>query len=463
MMNPNIFKKVKHEYNYSFWLIKNLEYTTKRYALLINNDIICMVIINFGTQENPETKIIREIFSFSNEDELKELLMEFRELKKDLFDLKKIYDFLDDLIFGKSNPFNNKDDDKKEKFYFFLLLLYEFINNRELKYSMPKWFRESFLVKALSIKLRYKFINDFLNRAGKFHENEGEAREIYLKWLCFCLDNWRVNLNYPPILENFPENEVIKLLEENKNFLRYALVKPDIKVKILNFFLKRYDIKKTLDYLMASLIIFLELNLNVARYISSLLLSSWFIILLIFVFVPVFFQYLSNSLVIYALFSFPLLVIYTLFLFITHKIFFPRALFGSTVAWTILLSTKEIEEFPGWFCENILGHSTMIVACEGNFIRLAVLIFNLLVAFYIISEIEGFVKGLSLSEKIEKALMLLVFIYSIAFSIGVLFAYKLLFSDSVVDVLKYYYLTSIATFISIAAQIMWEDKPITEV
>jgi len=473
-MKPFIFKKVREDRKGSFWLVNISDTYETNYALLINNDVIRIVEVNFKSQDNMETSIFRDIISLSTEDDLKKLLREFSRLRdEEIFSIKEFYNFIDYIkeeksIEEKGNSNENEMGEEKRRFFLFLSLIYEYIYNRELKYSMPLWFRNSFLIKAISLKVKYKFLKDFINRnKNNNKEQEKEKKDehelnfinICIEWLTFCLDNWRINLNYPPLLENFPEGEVNKILDK-ENFLKCQSWKGgsedegikeqnDLNKRILTFFLRRYDMKNAIRNLIVCV---LPIAYNLSNFLSYSLIG-----VIISLFIG--FSLYPKPTLLLALLLFILIMLYYLFLKITQRIFFPRALFGSTVAWTILSSTTDVKNLPQRLCNGDCKFGN----CELYSYIVFILIFIISVVLYIISEMDNFIKDLPFYKKLERSFILFVFIYSITFEVGFIFFYNLILHYSFQDVLKYLYLTSIATFMSIAAQILWEDKPITEV
>jgi len=460
-MKPFIFDKVKKSSGYSFWLINTSNsYKYKiNYALLITDDVVRIVKIDFKSKNGNtiETSFFKDIFSFSNDDDLKKLLKEFSQLEiKEFLSIENLYDFID--YIKQETKENNKVQKQQkqinqisEKFLLFMVVIYEYIYNRELKYSMPLWFRNSFIVKAITLKLKYKL---YLYGSGLDRKKSGDDfKEVCKNWINFCLDNWNINLNYPPILENFPEGEIKGVLN-NKNILIWLKEDKewkDVIKRTLTFFLKRYDIKNVIT----NLIVYCMPS---AYKLSNSLFCLLVAIILFLITLPLYRSILVNVSLVFLFVV--LLILYVFFFAITQKIFFPRALFGSTVAWIILSSVPEVRNLP----EKLLINCDKSFSFCSEFVSIIfIFLFIVIVIIYIISEMETFIKEIPMREKVGRAFTLLIFIYSIAFIIGYIFAYDFITSNRSKDLLKYYYLASIATFISIAAQIMWEDKPITEV
>ena len=496
-MKPFLFKKVKGGNGYSFWLIDTSNSYKVNYALLINNDVIRIVKINLKpvSKSSMEISIFKDIISLSNDYDLKKLLQKFSrlEIKKPL-SIKKVYNSIECIPLNSENfidcikekcvkedsekqnidcikeKYIKEDNEKQnlEKFFIFILIMYEYIYNKELKYSMPLWFRNSFIIKAITLKLKYELLDSFYEFFGNDNSLESskhrdDFKEACKNWINFCLDNWNVNLNYPPILENFPEGEIKKVLND-KNILIWLKEDKEWKEVIKNaltFFLRRYDIKNVI----INLILYLWPNsLKLPNFLFYLLVGA---IVLFFITLPFYLKPFFGNISLGFL-SVVLLTLYVLFFAITQKIFFPRALFGSTVAWTILSSVPEVRNLPEKLLKINNFHQIINYAKDSSFYLkfffiIFIFLFIIVVMIYIISEMETFIKDIPWRKKVERAFTLLIFIYSIAFATGYIFAYDLIISNSLKDLLKYYYLTSIATFISIAAQIMWEDKPITEV
>jgi len=471
-MKPYIFKLK----NKSIWVLDTSPKYKINYALIITNDIIRGVEINFQKLEDvrPEVEVLNEIFSLTNEDDIKELLEEVKYYyNRGEANTEINYKLLQKFI---NKPESLYHEGKNKKLWLFIMLIYDYIYNRELKFNAPSWFRNSFIVKALALKFNYLFISDFA-RCNTHLGIKDSLLNAWRRWLNFILDYWYRDINYPPFLQNFPEGELESLLKEPNLGYKEIIheIKTNFSEKLLTFFLKRYDVKNMLNYMI------LMLPANLIKHIPSFIINRIGLLIIILLAVVLFSIYntLFNYKVLYLfLLTFILISIYITFFYLTRRIFFPRALFGATVAWTILSSVPQVKNLPEklWldaflallnFSPGLISWSIIIDNYPLLSYSIATILFLLGILVYIMSEMNKFMKfepnKSGWYKSIERSLNLLILIYSITLVVGVIFAYDKISSPYIEDLWKYFYFTSIASFISIASQIMWEDKPMTEV